>query len=138
MATIDSSLEKELCADIDSLFMHITSEENFLSERKKFKAKWEGVCFVHTQSSDLMHKKRLLLEFKGKDSFKKFLDKEKDLALKSQEFGNASHVRDIIVGEDEPKSTDFFYLHYEIQPEESSIKILFNTNSLVFRYGVIG
>jgi hypothetical protein len=118
--------------------MHITSEESFVSEMKKFRDKWDSLHFVYTQSNNLKHRKRLVLEFKGKDSFKRFLDREQALAVKSQEFANASHVRDIIVGEDEPKNTDFFYLHYTIQSDESSIKVLFKTNSLVFRYGVIG
>jgi len=138
MDTVDHNLEENLCTDIDSLFMHITSEESFVSEMKKFRDKWDSLHFVYTQSNNLKHRKRLVLEFKGKDSFKRFLDREQALAVKSQEFANASHVRDIIVGEDEPKNTDFFYLHYTIQSDESSIKVLFKTNSLVFRYGVIG
>lgn len=138
MDTVDHNLEENLCADINSLFMQITSEESFVSEKKKFRGKWDSLHFVYTQSNNLKHRKRLVLEFKGKDSFKKFLDREKALAVKSQEFANASHVRDIIVSEDDPKNTDFFYLHYAIQSDESSIKVLFNTNSLIFRYGVIG
>lgn len=138
MNVLNESTQKNLSEDIDNLFLNAPNSDRFEELKKGFIAKWTSVKFVHTKVDNFEYRRRIVLEFNTKDSFKQYLEHEMNLALKSQDFETASNLRNVITRKDEPESTDLFYLHYEFEPFDDYIKVVFRTNSLVFRYGVVG
>ncbi len=138
MNMIDESIQKNLSEGIDTLFLNAPNSDRFEELKKGFMAKWTSVKFVHTKVDNFEYRRRIVLEFKTKNSFKQYLEYEMNLALKSQDFETASNLRNVITRNDEPESTDLFYLHYGFEPSDAYLKVVFKTNSLVFRYGVVG
>lgn len=137
MNLIDEKTQNNLSSDIDKLFLNVTNPESFTEQKDSFMNKWASVQFVHTKATDLEYRRRIVLEFKTKNSFRQYLEHEMNLALNSQDFETASNLRNAITRKDEPDSADLFYLHYEFEPFDDYIKVVFRTNSLCFRYGVV-
>ncbi len=67
-----------------------------------------------------------------------FLEREKQLAVRFQDFANASEIKNMINEKNDTVSLDNFYLNYTIEINGDEILIFFNTNSFVFKYEVIG
>ncbi len=135
---MDTKLNKALQFRIENLFLSLPDADNFQTQKKEIIKAWSKIAFIHRKGAKLNFSTNPILNFKSVDALKNFLQKEKELALKFQEFENSALLSKLLKDSTETTSTDFFKMDYEIEYSDKEIKVIFNTNSLIFKYKVTG
>lgn len=134
---LDNHKDSLLVANIKELFLNIISPD-FQMLKRSFISKWGKVDFIGTQRTDLKHHVKEFLEFENEDNLYQFLLKEKKLSIDFQEFEKAGQLSTLIRLLNNETKSNFFELFFEIELNKGEIKVYFHTNSLTFKYEMIG
>jgi len=130
--------EKELQKLIDELFQKVNSKKAFEFYKNKLNKEFQNLYFICNNNFTFSYKLKPLLFFKDIITMRSFLNKEKELAINTQNFEHAAYIRDLINIPQIVSEIDYFYLKYSIVKSNNLLKIFFTTNSLIFKFGVIG
>jgi len=135
---MDNKLNKVLQRHIEKLFLSLPDVVNFQAQKKEIINTWSKIAFIYKKGAKQNFSINPILVFKSVDALRDFLRKEKELTLKFQEFENVVLLSKLLKNSTETTLTDFFKMDYEIEYSNKEIKVIFNTNSLIFKYKATG
>ena len=135
---MNTKSHKELQIQIENLFLSLSHIEDFQVKKSELLKAWGKINFIYKKGAKLNFSTSPTLNFKSVDALKDFLQKEKELAISFQEFENSALISKLLKDSTETTSIDFFKMDYEIEYSDNEINVLFYTNSLVFKYEIIG
>lgn len=135
---MDTKSNNILQSQIENLFLSLPHEVDFQNKKRELLKEWSKISFLYKKGLSSKFSTSPTLKFENVESLKEFLQREKTLALKFQEFENGALISNLLKDSTQTTSATFFRLDYDIEHLDKEIKVLFDTNSLIFKYEVIG
>ena len=135
---MDTESLKKLHYQIENLFLSLPHKDEFQTKKKELLKEWSKISFIYKKGAKLKFSTSPIIKFKNIEALKNFLQKEKELAIKFQEFENGALISNLLKDLTKSTSVTFFRLDYDIEHLDKEIKVTFNTNSLIFKYAIIG
>lgn len=123
---------------INSLFMDITEPITLGLNISNFLKTYKNTFFKHTNNDDFEFNLNPILQFDNSTVLTDFLKREQLLSTRFQDQTSEYNIEDLVNEKDDTLTLDNFFLNYSIEINGDEILIFFATNSLVFKYEVIG
>ena len=126
----------ELKKDIEHLFTRLFFHD-FYEKKMELLKKWDNLIFKFNNHSlpPNFHPK---LFWESYELLKERLEYEKNTAVKVQEIDHFPIIRNLIKDMEKISYVDLFKLGLDIEDGRNTIITNFNTNSLFFKYEMIG
>lgn len=128
----------EISIAVNSIFLDIVEPMTFNLNKNSLFTTYKKLYFRFDASDGLEFSMNPIFRFDSTKLLNDFLEREKQLSLRFQEFEIAADLKNLINEKGNTDNLDNFYLNYSIEINEDEVHVFFNTNSLVFKYEMIG
>lgn len=128
----------EISLAVNSIFLDIVEPMTFNLNKGNLFNSYNKLYFRYDNSESLEFSTHPIFRFDTANLLNEFLQREKQLAIRFQEFELAVELNDLINEKGHSDTLDNFYLNYSIEINNDEVQVFFNTNSLVFKYEMIG
>jgi len=123
---------------VNDLFMDIIHPMTLAINKSNFFESFPNTFFKFENQYEFEFHLNPLYRFDKNFEWKNFLSKEKNLANIYNDLSNLEDVEEMMKETAETQTLGDFFLDYSIENDENKTLIIFNTNSLIFKYEVIG
>lgn len=128
----------EISLAVNSLFLDITSPMTFNLNKSNLFKSYKNLFFRFDMNYEFEFNLNPIFRFDNPQAIKDFLEKEKQTSERFQEHNNIDEIQELINEFNDSDTLDHFYIHYTVEINDDEINVLFSTNSLIFKYEVIG
>lgn len=128
----------EINIAVNSLFLDITNPLTLNLNKAEVLSKYSDLNFIFNEFGDFEFNFNPIFRFDSAKELEAFIEREKSVAAKFQEQQNFDYEELNSAEEADPNSLDNFYLNYSVEINNEDVTVLFNTNSLIFKYEMIG
>lgn len=123
---------------LNTLFLDIRNPMTLGLNKNEFFETYGQLYFRHEEGAEFEFSVNPIITFDNKDERIEILQKELQLAQRFQDSTNKSQINALLVEEDNTLTLDNFRLDYSVEISADKVLIIFDTNSLIFKYEVIG
>lgn len=123
---------------INSLFLDIIDPMTLGLNKSEFLKTYRNTIFRFENRLHFEFQLNPMFRFDSKELLLEFLNKEKELSEKYMDYSNKEELEEMMDDIGSALTVDDFHLNYSIEIDRSEALVVFNTNSLVFKYEVIG
>lgn len=128
----------EISIAVNSLFLDITDPMTLSLNKTSFIHSFPNTIFRFESRYEFEFNINPLFRFENKIHLNSFLNKENNLSTIYNDHINHNVIKEMLKEKNETLTLGDFYLDYTIEPNDNQTLIIFNTNSLIFKYEVIG
>ncbi len=123
---------------LNSLFLDITDPITLGLNKNDFFEIHGNISFRYEPDAEFEFTINPLITFDSESDRLKFLEKELQIANRFQDFQDTPEIEAVLAEELSTPTLENFRLDYTIEVEADKVLIVFDTNSLIFKYEVIG
>lgn len=123
---------------LNSLFLDIINPMTLGLNKTNFFNAYNGISFRIEEQYEFEFNAKPIFHFDDKKALVKFLEKELAIAGRYQDNSHKSTIKNMLMDINEAFTIEEFYLDYTIETDDNNLLIIFNTNSMIFKYEVIG
>ena len=128
----------EISLAVNSIFLDIIEPMTFNLNKNNLFNTYKKLYFRFDNGDSLEFNTNPIFRFDNLVLLEDFLQREMQLSHRFQEVEIAAEIQDMINEKSDFDTLDNFYLNYSIEIDEDEVNVYFNTNSLVFKYEIIG
>lgn len=128
----------EISLAINSLFLNITEPITFPVNKSNLFKRYKKLYFKIDHRMGFEFSINPIFRFDDAERLHEFLEHEKQLSVRFQDYEGAAELHKLLNEKEGSTDSDNFYLNYTVEITEDEVMVFFNTNSLVFKYEVIG
>lgn len=128
----------DLSIAINSLFLDITNPITLALNKSEFLKNYRNTVFRFDNRPLFEFQMNPIFRFDDELTLRSFLNHEKELMHRYQDYSNKVDIEEMLEDINSSLTIDDLYINYTIELDGDDALIVFNTNSLVFKYEVIG